>query len=99
MSDSMQGKRHDADPNNPTQAYPRLRSGEYGKDADGLWYCVPPGKDPFGWLGTLGDGQGNKGHKVTEHEDGTITASPSILITTHEGTWHGYLEKGVWREV
>lgn len=25
-------------------------------------------------------------HDVTEHEDGTIT-------------WHGYLERGLWREV
>lgn len=39
-----------------------------------------------------------RNHKVIEHEDGTITVSPSILITG-TGTWHGYLEKGIWREV
>ena len=33
-----------------------------------------------------------------EHEDGTITVTPSIVITTHVGTWHGFLERGVWRE-
>ena len=42
-------------------------------------------------------------HKVAEHEDGTITVSPSILTTGHDTgkaiTKHGYLEKGVWREV
>ena len=43
-------------------------------------------------------------HTVTEHEDGTITVSPSILITMRgpedvEKTWHGFLEKGIWREV
>jgi len=41
-----------------------------------------------------------KNHEVIEHEDGTITASPSILVTGWDGTsWHGYLERGVWREV
>lgn len=54
-----------------------------------LWYCMTPD----GSLGNLGD------HTITEHEDGTITVSPSILIS--EGSkqlWHGYLEHGVWRE-
>lgn len=38
------------------------------------------------------------GHSVTEHEDGTITVSPSILASNHTlGTWHGYLEQGNWR--
>lgn len=48
-------------------------------------------------LGSLTD------HEVTEHEDGTITVSPSIAIETkHKGQQvkvHGYLEKGVWRDV
>lgn len=78
------------------QAFPRLQPGDYGKDENGLWYCVPPGKDPFMFMGCLGDGM--KAHKVTEHDDGTITVSPSILITSHTGTWHGFLERGVWRE-
>lgn len=93
----MQGRRVDAEPNGP-QAYPRLHAGEYGKDLDGLWYCVPPGKDPFTFMGALGDGIGLKGHKVVEHDDGTITVSPSILITSHLGSWHGFLERGIWRE-
>jgi hypothetical protein len=39
-------------------------------------------------------------HQITEHDDGTITASPSILHTEpNVGQWHGYLERGVWREV
>ncbi len=39
-------------------------------------------------------------HTITEHEDGTITVSPSILSTWGDGAnnWHGYLERGVWRE-
>jgi hypothetical protein len=39
-------------------------------------------------------------HTIVEHEDGTITVSPSILVTgSHGKQWHGYLERGVWREV
>jgi hypothetical protein len=43
-------------------------------------------------------GLGN--HEITEHEDGTITVSPSILMTGHLGNKrHGYLTKGMWTEV
>jgi hypothetical protein len=38
-------------------------------------------------------------HDVTEHEDGTITVSPSILLNDGRKIWHGYLERGIWREV
>lgn len=63
--------------------------GDYGKNpVDNNWYCRPP----KGHTGCL------KEHNVTEHEDGTITVSPSILITEAGQSWHGYLEKGVWRE-
>ena len=44
-------------------------------------------------------------HKVTEHEDGTITVSPSIIVRIRKfgekeftEVWHGFLEKGSWRE-
>ena len=39
--------------------------------------------------------------RTTEHDDGTITVSPSILMTSDNpaGAWHGYLERGVWQEV
>jgi hypothetical protein len=40
-------------------------------------------------------------HDVIEHDDGTITVSPSILCTYEGGDgrreYHGYLERGVWR--
>jgi hypothetical protein len=52
------------------------------------WYCVTPD----GQLGSL------RNHEVIEHEDGTITVSPSILVRG-EREWHGYLEHGVWRSV
>lgn len=41
-----------------------------------------------------------QGKRRDLQEDGTITVSPSILISHWEGrSWHGYLERGVWREV
>lgn len=67
--------------------------GEYGKNPEGLWYCRVPAPG----FGTGGLAK----HQVTEHEDGTITVSPSILCYGRNGgpDWHGYLERGTWREV
>lgn len=72
----------------------RFAEGDYGVDpADGVWKGRPPDQH----LGDFGR------HEVVEHEDETITVSPSILITGYEGDckieWHGYLECGIWREV
>lgn len=86
---TIQGKRQDI-----TDEHPVLEPGEYGKHhVDGNWYCQAPGEGDF--FGNLSK------HTVVEHEDGTITVSPSILISRpHTGeSWHGYLERGVWREV
>lgn len=62
------------------------------------WQDAPTGK----WYGaTPRSGYhiaGLEKHQVVEHEDGTITVSPSILVDG-EWQWHGYLEHGVWREV
>lgn len=67
-----------------------LNPGEYSKLPDGTWYAAAPRPDFHANLGK---------HDVVEHDDGTITVSPSILITRHDGTtWHGYLERGTWRE-
>lgn len=52
-----------------------------------LWVVLPNGAGPArleGW-------------EITEHDDGTISASPSIL--DHGTGWHGYLERGVFREI
>jgi uncharacterized protein DUF6527 len=56
-------------------------------------------KDEDRWVAITPTGLmcGLKNHTVTEHEDGTITVSPSILITQGELSWHGFLERGVWR--
>lgn len=67
-----------------------LNPGEYGKWNDGTWYACTPN----------GHGANLARHEVVEHEDGTITVTPSILVTRHrdEPVWHGYLTKGEWRE-
>lgn len=55
-----------------------------------IWVCTTPN----GHHGSLDS------HDITEHENGTITASPSLLITggpNHEELWHGWLERGNWR--
>lgn len=71
--------------------------GAYWLDEDGTWsVCTPNGR-----IGSLAN------HTVTEHEDKTITVSPSILVYSRPAHgdvnerpgWHGFLEHGVWREV
>lgn len=64
----------------------RFAPGDYGKLSTTWFACTPSGA-----LGNLAN------HTVTEHEDGTITVSPSILVTGAV-SWHGFLERGVWRE-
>jgi hypothetical protein len=60
-----------------------------------MWYCCCPhplaSERPAAFMGNLAK------HEVTEHEDGTITVKPSILVTNYIGEYHGFLEKGVWR--
>jgi hypothetical protein len=61
---------------------------------ENLWYARPP----VTGVGVAGLAK----HKVIEHEGGTITVSPSILYYARDGksvAWHGYLERGIWREV
>ncbi len=70
-----------------------LAEGDYGFHPKSGWQCRPFGCH----AGSIGK------HDVTEHSDGTITVSPSILLTQHDDDgdpyqWHGYLEKGVWRK-
>lgn len=87
---------------NDDGTYPHLQPGDYCKQNDGSWMtCVPSGI-----LGCI------KTHTVIEHEDKTITVSPSILTHGHSHSpgekcldpeschpnWHGFLEKGIWRE-
>lgn len=65
-----------------------IQPGDYWLGANGVWWICAPSNE----IGHISQ------HKVTEHEDGTITVSPSILITGGRA-WHGMLEHGVWREL
>lgn len=65
-----------------------LQAGEYGKwSEDGAFYAVPPGTDLTANLGR---------HQIEEHSDGTITVTPSILVSSGQSSWHGYLTNGEW---
>lgn len=105
---TFQGKR--VEPDEGGWLHRRLQPGEYclvdpKVMADG---SPPPEwmKNHYpAWYGETPNGHGCNlhGHQVTVHEDGTITVSPSILVTQRiEGRdvehWHGYLERGVWRD-
>jgi len=94
----MQGARRDIVDSEWTTA----KTWDYGKmthDTGWFWYCCVPDADPANDDGfMLGD---LSNHQITEHEDGTLTVSPSILIggqgSKHQA-WHGFLEHGTWRE-
>lgn len=84
MGLKTQGTRVDKSPH-------KLEPGEYSYFfSEGCWYAATPD----GKLANL------KKHDVTEHDDGTITVSPSILCSggSSEGSWHGFLKEGVWEE-
>jgi hypothetical protein len=83
----MQGKRIELIPQ--PGGFQRLKPGEYGKWADGTWYACTPNDH----------GANLSHHDVTEHEDGTITVTPSIFVSNgNVPLWHGYLTRGVWHE-
>jgi hypothetical protein len=68
----------------------RLAEGDYGySPKGGCWQVRPPGchAGSIPW------------HDIIEHEDGTITVSPSILLEDVETIWHGYLKNGNWEEL
>ena len=64
----------------------------YWHTTDGWLLYLPQGESIFdGDIGNL------RAHTVTQHQDGTISASPSILITSpHKLRRHGFLVKGNW---
>jgi hypothetical protein len=93
--DTMQGRR--LPDYTQGEEMPSFAPGDYCKmtftEGDGRveWWA----SHPKGGLGNLAE------HQIEEHEDGTITVNPSILVEAPgqpEKSWHGYLERGVWRE-
>lgn len=84
-----------------------VEPGDYWQTADGHWWVAGPVPRYDGHLCLIAD---VTSWTVTEHEDRTITVSPSIFwgrdgypgsppewAAAH--TWHGFLERGVWRSV
>lgn len=71
----------------------------YTGDADAVFFHLPvPPDHPDAGVRHITNSPGR--HTFTEEEDGTLTVSPSILaVRPGGGGWHGYLERGVWREV
>jgi hypothetical protein len=66
------------------------KAGDYFRVAwtgsDNEWWFRDPRGDP---------GRITK-HTVEEHEDGTITVTPSIAPAPGDDGWHGFLRRGVW---
>ncbi len=65
----------------------------YWRGSDGIWLLYLP-RCGVGCLAL---------HQVVEHSDGTITVTPSVLMSGHDNgtptTRHGFLTAGKWREV
>jgi len=80
-------RRKELDGKYPFEIEPLLQPGDYAKSIHGLWCIVAPNGDS----GTLKESI----HQVVEHDDGTITVSPSIQFETGQ-RYHGYLKAGVW---
>jgi hypothetical protein len=59
------------------------------KDNEGVWWAHAPNS---GFIGNL------SAHNIEEHDDGTITVEPSILMTQGDTQYHGYLKAGEWTE-
>lgn len=77
---------------------PPLQPGDYGhadvpayRGTRICWWIV---RAPNGAECSLDPGV----HKLAEHEDGTLTVGASILIEFGPVHFHGYLERGVWRD-
>lgn len=66
--------------------------GDYCKVPDGqhpgetgVWYAMAPNGHAGALVPSI--------HQVVEHEDATITVTPSIVMPAG---WHGHLTRGVW---
>jgi hypothetical protein len=77
-----------------------LKPSEYCKRNGNWWVCVP-GEPTQGGGRITGNEDDRPNWEVTEHEDGTITVSPSIQLTAkvdgvEQELYHGHLVEGVW---
>lgn len=64
-----------------------------------IWKSTYDSEELVWWFSYPGIGVGCLArHKVVEHEDETITASPSIKLEGNLGVAHGYIERNIWRD-
>lgn len=81
-----------------------------GAEPDGaghisLWFILPTAKSADHWAEPRSPHNGR--HRIAspiwtimEHEDGSVSAQPSIGLGAQPYYWHGYLDEGHrWREV
>lgn len=72
--------------------YGRATAPRVQGSAAGWWQVTTPDRH----VGSLNPAV----HTVVEHEDGTITVTPSIDMSQRTpGGWHGWLTRGVFRSV
>ncbi len=85
-----------------------VEPGDYWRDQNGDWTAAVPNPKLPAYKPEYAHGiclAGLSKHDVTEHEDGTITVNPSIKVTSPWGPdrvehewYHGWLERGIWRD-
>lgn len=71
----------------------------WGPDAVDGGYCPVERDGKRTWVVRTPNGHygGLGAHDVTENDDGTITVSPSILVSDNTGElYHGWLVNGEW---
>ena len=74
---------------NKPACYGRATAERVRETRSGWWEVTTPD----GHVGSLNP----QVHNVVEHEDGTITVTPSLdMSKRHPGGWHGYLTRGVF---
>ncbi len=99
VGDTMQGRRlaDDASIGDMEPGDYLLRSGRRM-----VWLCLPNGAQANLQVSDM-TATDVRTWGLTEHDDGTLTLSPSILLHPSPPAdpvgWHGFLECGVWREV
>lgn len=74
------------------KSFDAVQDGDYWKNAEGDWYVACP--NSIGMLSHIAGPTHKNPWNVVEHEDGTISVKPSLLLFDR---WHGYLTKGFFQ--
>jgi hypothetical protein len=82
-------RRPDRFSDKPDFKWEKVKPGDYFKERGGGWFVMAP-------TGEQGSVR-SPNWTITEHEDRTITVSPSIWFNKERNGYHGFLERGTWR--